>query len=187
MSAQTILVVSKDKDFSAVVAEQAKLELGLSAIVAENNAAAQVSATPVAAIVTSEGDIPDAPYPVITVNPPVRLQQLLEDISVQLVKKPEGTMVLKRGYSLQLRQKQLMHASGGGVDLTDKETQLLQTVAAAGDKGMGKDQLLKEVWGIEAALDTHTLETHIYRLRGKCKELAGDELIEAMDGRYVLK
>ena len=41
---------------------------------------------------------------------------------------------------------------------------------------------LKEVWGIEAALDTHTLETHIYRLRGKCKELAGDELVEAVEG-----
>ncbi len=73
------------------------------------------------------------------------------------------------------------------MDLTDKEAGLLQRLAEAGNKGVAKDQLLKDVWGIEALLDTHTLETHIYRLRGKFKELAGDEMIEAVDGGYVLK
>jgi len=170
-----------------VVAEQVKRELVLSCHVAETNAAAKPILSQASLVVTSEAETVSA-CPVIAIkNPPIRLSQLLEEITAQLQKPASDTLALAGGYSLQMRQKQLVHdASGKAVDLTDKEAQLLQSLARARSKSAAKDQLLKEVWGIEAVLDTHTLETHIYRLRGKCKELAGDDLIEAVDGGYKL-
>ncbi|MDE3061388.1 MAG: helix-turn-helix domain-containing protein, partial [Pseudomonadota bacterium] len=86
------------------------------------------------------------------------------------------------------RQKQLMHQpSGKTADVTDKEARLLQVLAGSGKNGVAKEKLLKEVWGIEATLNTHTLETHVYRLRAKFRELAGNEIIAAINGGYGLK
>ena len=51
--------------------------------------------------------------------------------------------------------------------LTDKETAILKYLYRAGDKVVGRDVLLDEVWGYNAGVTTHTLETHVYRLRQK--------------------
>ena len=53
------------------------------------------------------------------------------------------------------------------VRLTDKETAILKYLYRAGDRVVGRDVLLDEVWGYNAGVTTHTLETHIYRLRQK--------------------
>lgn len=53
------------------------------------------------------------------------------------------------------------------VRLTDKETAILKYLYRSGDKPVARDKLLGEVWGYNAAVTTHTLETHVYRLRQK--------------------
>lgn len=53
------------------------------------------------------------------------------------------------------------------VRLTDKETAILKYLYRAGDRVIGRDVLLDEVWGYNAGVTTHTLETHVYRLRQK--------------------
>ena len=53
------------------------------------------------------------------------------------------------------------------VRLTDKETAILKYLCRAGDKAISRDTLLDEVWGYNAGVTTHTLETHVYRLRQK--------------------
>jgi len=53
------------------------------------------------------------------------------------------------------------------VRLTDKETAILKYLYRAGDRIVGRDILLDEVWGYNANVTTHTLETHVYRLRQK--------------------
>jgi len=53
------------------------------------------------------------------------------------------------------------------VRLTDKETAILKYLYRAGDKVVSRDTLLDEVWGYNASVTTHTLETHVYRLRQK--------------------
>ncbi len=53
------------------------------------------------------------------------------------------------------------------VRLTDKETAILKYLYRAGDKVVSRDMLLDEVWGYNAGVTTHTLETHVYRLRQK--------------------
>jgi len=53
------------------------------------------------------------------------------------------------------------------VRLTEKETSILKFLYCAGDKAVGRETLLGEVWGYNAGVATHTLETHVYRLRQK--------------------
>src|SRR3546814_3261473 len=56
------------------------------------------------------------------------------------------------------------------VRLTEKETSILKYLYRSGDAVVGRDKLLGEVWGYNAGVTTHTLETHVYRLRQKIEE-----------------
>ena len=53
------------------------------------------------------------------------------------------------------------------VRLTEKETAILKYLFRAGDNVIGREELLNEVWGYNSGVTTHTLETHVYRLRQK--------------------
>ena len=70
-------------------------------------------------------------------------------------------------YTFQPGAKQLVAADGAKLRLTEKETAILRYLYRAGQQTVARDILLKEVWGYNAAVTTHTLETHIYRLRQK--------------------
>jgi len=71
-------------------------------------------------------------------------------------------------YSFQPGSKLLLEGdSGKKVRLTDKEAAILKYLYRTGDKVVSRDVLLDEVWGYNAGVTTHTLETHVYRLRQK--------------------
>ncbi len=53
------------------------------------------------------------------------------------------------------------------IRLTDKETAILKFLYRSGSRVISRDVLLDEVWGYNAGVTTHTLETHVYRLRQK--------------------
>ena len=61
----------------------------------------------------------------------------------------------------------LVDAKDKKVRLTDKETNILKFLYRAQSGVVARDVLLHEVWGYNAGVTTHTLETHIYRLRQK--------------------
>ena len=63
--------------------------------------------------------------------------------------------------------KLLLNSKGGKVRLTEKETSILRHRYRAGRRPMSRETLLQEVWGYNSEIATHTLETHIYRLRQK--------------------
>ncbi len=56
------------------------------------------------------------------------------------------------------------------IRLTEKEVAILKFLLRAGNKMVPRDTLLHEVWGYNAHVTTHTLETHIYRLRQKMEQ-----------------
>jgi DNA-binding response OmpR family regulator len=71
-------------------------------------------------------------------------------------------------YTFQPSNKQLVNNEDEKkVRLTEKETAILKYLYRAGDKVVSRDVLLDEVWGYNASVTTHTLETHVYRLRQK--------------------
>ncbi len=73
------------------------------------------------------------------------------------------------------------------VRLTEKETAILKYLFRAGEKVVGRDMLLTEVWGYNAGVTTHTLETHIYRLRQKIeRDPAAARILITEPGGYKL-
>jgi DNA-binding response OmpR family regulator len=73
------------------------------------------------------------------------------------------------------------------IRLTEKETAILKYLYRAGDKAIGRETLLGEVWGYNAGVTTHTLETHIYRLRQKIERNPTQaEIIVTEPGGYRL-
>lgn len=129
-------------------------------------------------------------FPVMVLRLPVRLRSLFADIESVLansknVSKNADTIDIGDGFFISLRHRVLQTREGAlSIDLTDKEMQLLQALASAGENGASKEILLKNIWGLDtkAELDTHTLETHVYRLRKKIRDVFGVEMIKAASG-----
>ena len=63
------------------------------------------------------------------------------------------------------------------IRLTEKETNILKYLYRAGEKPVSREELLTEVWGYNAGVTTHTLETHVYRLRQKIEPDPGSAKI----------
>jgi DNA-binding response OmpR family regulator len=70
--------------------------------------------------------------------------------------------------------------------LTDKETAILKFLYRAGAKSVTRPVLLENVWGYGSEVETHTLETHIYRLRQKLANPADGPLLITEAGGYRL-
>jgi DNA-binding response OmpR family regulator len=103
------------------------------------------------------------------VTKPVRIGVLLARIRAQLrAHEHNDTAVLSIGpYSFRPATKQLVHAeTKKKIRLTEKETAILKYLYRAG-RAVGREELLTEVWGYNSGVTTHTLETHVYRLRQK--------------------
>jgi DNA-binding response OmpR family regulator len=81
----------------------------------------------------------------------------------------------------------LVEESGGKVRLTEKETSILKYLYRAGERTVTRDVLLSEVWGYSSGVTTHTLETHIYRLRQKIeRDPSSAEILVTESGGYKL-
>jgi len=70
-------------------------------------------------------------------------------------------------YTFRPGAKILVSDKGSKLKLTEKETAILRFLYRAGQNVVSRDILLQEVWGYNASVTTHTLETHVYRLRQK--------------------
>ena len=81
----------------------------------------------------------------------------------------------------------LMDEKNSKIRLTEKETSILKYLYRAGEKVVSREVLLHEVWGYNAGVTTHTLETHIYRLRQKIeKDPSNATLLVTEAGGYKL-
>lgn len=74
------------------------------------------------------------------------------------------------------------------IRLTEKETNILKYLYRAGGKAVAREELLHEVWGYNSGVTTHTLETHVYRLRQKIEPQKGTAtLLVTEPGGYRLE
>ena len=107
------------------------------------------------------------------VTKPFRLGVLLARIRAQLrqFEQSEDAVFTIGPYSFRPSAKMLVdEAKNMKVRLTEKETAILKYLYRVGNKVVGRDTLLGEVWGYNAGVTTHTLETHVYRLRQKIED-----------------
>jgi len=90
-------------------------------------------------------------------------------------------------YTFRPAQKLLVDENGGKVRLTEKETAIMKYLYRAEQKVIGRDELLEQVWGYNSGVTTHTLETHIYRLRQKIEiDTSNTKLLVTEGGGYKL-
>ena len=89
-------------------------------------------------------------------------------------------------YTFRPSAKVLLGEGGKKIRLTEKETNILKFLYRSGDT-VPRETLLHEVWGYNPAVTTHTLETHIYRLRQKIEENPGHaQILVTESGGYRL-
>jgi DNA-binding response OmpR family regulator len=107
------------------------------------------------------------------VTKPFRLNVLMARLRAQLrqFEQSEDAVFTIGPFSFRPSAKLLVdEARNQKVRLTEKETAILKYLYRVGNKVVGRDTLLGEVWGYNASVTTHTLETHVYRLRQKIEE-----------------
>ena len=123
------------------------------------------------------------------VTKPFRFAVLLARIRAQLRQHEasEDAVFTIGPYTFQPSSKLLMGPKGNKVRLTEKETAILRFLYRAGLRPISREVLLQEVWGYNSGVTTHTLETHIYRLRQKVeKDAASPEILVTEAGGYKL-
>ncbi len=101
---------------------------------------------------------------------PFRLAELLARLRAQLriFENSEDAVFTIGPYTFRPAAKLLLEpVRNRKIRLTEKEAAILKFLYRAGSKPVGRQILLNEVWGYNSAVTTHTLETHVYRLRQK--------------------
>lgn len=91
-------------------------------------------------------------------------------------------------YEFRPAMRLLVDSIGKKTRLTDKETSILRYLYRSGEKPVGREELLREVWGYNSNVTTHTLETHVYRLRQKIEpDAQSPKLLITETGGYRLQ
>lgn len=121
---------------------------------------------------------------------PFRLNELLARLRAQLriFENSEDAVFTIGPYTFRPSAKLLQEPPRNRrIRLTEKEAAILKFLYRAGTKPVPRQILLNEVWGYNAAVTTHTLETHIYRLRQKIEpDPSNARLLVTEGGGYRL-
>jgi DNA-binding response OmpR family regulator len=124
------------------------------------------------------------------VTKPFRLGVLLARLRAQLRQheQSEDAVFAIGPYTFRPAAKLLLeNGTNKKVRLTEKEAAILKYLYRAGERVVGRDTLLNEVWGYNAGVTTHTLETHVYRLRQKIEtDPSKAEILITEPGGYRL-
>ena len=123
------------------------------------------------------------------VTKPFRFAVLLARIRSQLRQHEasEDAVFTIGPYTFRPASKLLVSPKGSKVRLTEKETAILRYLYRAGQRPVSREILLQEVWGYNSGVTTHTLETHIYRLRQKVeRDAATPSILVTEAGGYKL-
>lgn len=123
------------------------------------------------------------------VSKPFKFPVLLARIRAQLRQheQSEDAVFTLGPYTFKPAAKMLIDEAEKKIRLTEKETNILKFLYRAQDGVVAREVLLHEVWGYNAGVTTHTLETHIYRLRQKIEpDPANVRLLVTESGGYRL-
>ncbi|MBB6260878.1 DNA-binding response OmpR family regulator [Paenochrobactrum gallinarii] len=123
------------------------------------------------------------------VTKPFRFAVLLARIRAQLrqYEQSEDATFVVGPYTFKPGQKLLLDEKGVKIRLTEKEAAIIKYLYRSGTQVVGRDELLEEVWGYNSGVTTHTLETHVYRLRQKIeKDPSNVSLLVTESGGYKL-
>jgi DNA-binding response OmpR family regulator len=122
------------------------------------------------------------------ITKPFRFHVLMARINAHLRTRDRSEEAAYRigPYTFRPSAKLLLDGNENKIRLTEKETNILKYLYRSGET-VPRETLLHEVWGYNPAVTTHTLETHIYRLRQKIEKSPGDaQILVTESGGYRL-
>ena len=120
---------------------------------------------------------------------PLRLVELIARIRTQLRQfRASNDSQFEIGNLSFVPANKMLHETGSDrmQALTEKEATILKFLYRASPNDVTKDELLAKVWGFQNGVSTHTLETHIYRLRKKISRLTKKQLVLTIEKGYRL-
>jgi hypothetical protein len=127
---------------------------------------------------------PAVPVLPVRLTKPLRLGALLRQARQMLDEPALYLDAFTLGpYQFSPQDKTLAQNGAEDIVLTDREVDILVYLAREAPEAVPREQLLKDVWRYQDNVDTHTLETHIYRLRQKIGEDADNPKLLVTDGK----
>ena len=125
-------------------------------------------------MIISEKKIEGVKNSLILDNLPIKFEKLIEIINIKFLKNKflDQSHIKIGEYKLDLNSRKISFGNKS-LNLTERETNLI--IFIKDKKNVTVKELQKKVWDYSPDLDTHTVETHIYRLRKKMKETFGNE------------
>lgn len=112
--------------------------------------------------------------PLFTLPAPARIDQLAARVLQRLER--GHAVALHAGWEFCAHGRMLSHPSLGEISLTDKEADLLALLLQHAPQAVSRAQIMQQVWRYDPQADSHTLETHIYRLRQKLQPLTESDI-----------
>ena len=124
---------------------------------------------------------------IIKFNPPVNIFTFIENLNVRFIQKKyqDQSNVNVKDFFLDINSRELKKGKSS-LKLTERETDMILFLNNS-KKPVNVETLEKEIWQHSSELETHTVETHIYRLRKKIKaEFGNDDLIKSNKNGYTI-
>ena len=119
---------------------------------------------------------------------PLNINKIIEKFNIELIKNKfiDQSRITVKKYNINLNSKEISFEDKK-FKLTEKEIRIIVYLSKA-KKTITIDELQTKVWGYQSDLDTHTVETHIYRLRKKFFSIFGDQdFISSEKNGYKIK
>ena len=139
-------------------------------------------------LVVSKKRYPNINNQFVLENKPIQIFKLIEKINIKFlkIKFNNQSQVKVKKYTIDLNSREML-IQDVKLKLTEKEINTI-TYLSNSNKPVGVEELQKMVWGYQSDIETHTVETHIYRLRKKILNTFNDnEFIISKKNGYQIK
>ena len=173
MSHKKLIIYEYDSLFN--ILNEIKENLNFELIKAQENNLKDINSTITSDfLIISKNNLEKIDNQINLTNLPIRINKIIEMINIQFLKNKFNLQsnINIGSYTLNLNSRKIIK-NGINLDLTERETNLIVYLNKS-KSPIKIDELQKDVWEYSSDLETHTVETHIYRLRKKMKDKFGD-------------
>ena len=139
-------------------------------------------------LIITKNKVPNLENQIVINNYPLRISKIIETININFLKNRfiQQSEIDLGFYKLNLNSRK-MFDDNNELNLTEKEADIIIFLKKS-EKSVSIDELQTKVWGHSSKLDTHTVETHIYRLRKKISnKFNNDDFIKSTKLGYSIK
>jgi len=173
MSHKKLIIYEYDSLFN--ILNEIKENLNFEPIKAQGNNLKDINSTITSDfLIISKNNLEKIDNQINLTNLPIRINKIIEMINIQFLKNKFNLQsnINIGSYTLNLNSRKIIK-NGINLDLTERETNLIVYLNKS-KSPIKINELQKDVWEYSSDLETHTVETHIYRLRKKMKDKFGD-------------